>query len=302
MEIRDRPTVVVPDDTWKKLVYGGWAGQRDAAFDPRGVPLGLWVILHTPNLLAEVLPCLSPEVLSASDHQHQCVLHEACVQHPDWVPLLVQRGADANTRGSLGFSALRLAMQHHGTHPGNIACLLEAGADVNARDNTGQTPLMHACHCHPDLAPVLLERGALVNTQSKNGWTALMAAACHNPDLLPLLLSSGADMTLVSERKSALQWACARCPASVPALLAAGAQAALGARVEEDPLVLIATEHPHKMEMALSAGLDPTIFIKWETVLEVPFQARSTWSAWCLKHALQQSLSEVAVPPCRPRL
>jgi ankyrin repeat protein len=77
----------------------------------------------------------------------------------------------------------------------NVRLLLESGADINTRDTNGDTPLIAAAFMgYNETVKLLLEKGAEVNAQNNLGSTALMEAATMNkPETVAMLLSNGAD-------------------------------------------------------------------------------------------------------------
>jgi len=77
----------------------------------------------------------------------------------------------------------------------NVKLLLESGADVNTRDTNGDTPLIAAAFMgFNETIKLLLEKGAEVNAKNNLGSTALMEAATMNkPEAVEILLKSGAD-------------------------------------------------------------------------------------------------------------
>jgi ankyrin repeat protein len=110
------------------------------------------------------------------------------------VHALLEKGADVNTRGNDGFTALDMAAGHG--HTDIVQALLSQGADMNAKDNDGITALMGAAfEGHTDTVHALLEKGADVNAKDNNGGTALMRAAQEGQtDTLQALLANGADV------------------------------------------------------------------------------------------------------------
>ena len=83
--------------------------------------------------------------------------------------------------------------------------LLEAGADVNTRDKLGLSPLLVACgkttQGYRSIAEALIKKGAMINVRDTLGFTPLLLALTGgNLDLAKLLIERGADLT-VSTRK-----------------------------------------------------------------------------------------------------
>lgn len=137
-------------------------------------------------------------------------LHFASVfnSNPAVIKVLLEAGANVNSRNRLGATAIFLAVALN-SKPEVPAALLDAGADVNIRNIEGFTPL----HGKPfgDFSPylfnniaamsMLLNAGADVNARSENGSTPLHTAAAgsDNPDIITFLLDAGADGTAVND-------------------------------------------------------------------------------------------------------
>jgi ankyrin repeat protein len=132
------------------------------------------------------------------------------------VRLLVESGADLETRDAEGDTPLMQAASHGQTEI--FKFLLARGASINVREKRGMTPLIAAaCACAVatmnstyDIMKILVEKGAKVNARTHDGRTALMLAA-GSPDGAPsikLLLSKGADpMAKDSQGRTALTFA-----------------------------------------------------------------------------------------------
>ncbi len=122
----------------------------------------------------------------------------------DLVRLLIARGVSIHETGEQKQTPLMEAMgggvtSRPSQHKEIVRLLIENGADVNTRGGFDDTVLMFACEQgHLDLAEFLLERGAdihQVNTRVFRGKTALMGAArAGHVEVMKLLLAHKADV------------------------------------------------------------------------------------------------------------
>ena len=118
-------------------------------------------------------------------------------QYLDIAGLLVERGADANTRGKDNTTALHLVSKHGMSDL--VQVLIDHGAIVDSEDNQGQTPLhlsskgdLHPDR-HLDIVRSLIERGANVNARDKDNATPLHLASSNcGLVIVPVLLDGGA--------------------------------------------------------------------------------------------------------------
>lgn len=142
------------------------------------------------------------------------------------INVLIDRGADVDTREADGSTALHWAAQHG--HEPVLTALLDAGADPDASSRYGITPLALAA-TNGDTATVslLLDAGADVNSTSREGQTALMSAALNGrAETIRVLLEAGAKIDAAESYRgqTALMWAAGEGNvAAVETLLAAGA-------------------------------------------------------------------------------
>ncbi|HET8676995.1 MAG TPA: ankyrin repeat domain-containing protein, partial [Blastocatellia bacterium] len=114
----------------------------------------------------------------------------------DSVRLLLEQGADPNTRNDAGATALMWAVDDLE----KARLLVEHGADVNARSDDGRTPLLIAAarFGNTEIVRLLLDRGADLAAKSPDprGYATVLSEAARTGDdaLLRMLISRGADV------------------------------------------------------------------------------------------------------------
>jgi ankyrin repeat protein len=119
----------------------------------------------------------------------------------DAVNLLLQRGADPNTKGLGGATALMTAA----CWPEAIKPLLARGADVNAVSvlKADSTLIWAAQYGSVESVKILLAAGAKVNYANTMGETALLRAAEANyPEVIQLLLDAKAEINCQAKNGS----------------------------------------------------------------------------------------------------
>jgi len=74
-----------------------------------------------------------------------------------------------------------------------VKILIEAGADVNTKNFFGYTPLLWASiYNHKEVVNLLIEAGADINAKNNYGYTALIyASGNNNKDIIDLLKDMG---------------------------------------------------------------------------------------------------------------
>jgi ankyrin repeat protein len=108
--------------------------------------------------------------------------------HDGVVRLLIQSGADPNTKTDKGETALMFAAINNRTTA--VRSLLNAGAEIDTKDDVvGYTALMHAAERgHTETVKELIKAGADLNARNKNNDTALTLAEKSKQDVVVKLL------------------------------------------------------------------------------------------------------------------
>ncbi|KAJ0398645.1 hypothetical protein P43SY_009940 [Pythium insidiosum] len=117
----------------------------------------------------------------------------------DIARLLLQRGADIESRNENGMTALNAAARCG--HGDIVGLLIDHGADIEAKDKNGLTALCVASSGgHIDIVRRLLARGADLGSKSNNGDAALHFTASRGwITVASLLLQHGADVETRNE-------------------------------------------------------------------------------------------------------
>ncbi len=134
------------------------------------------------------------------------LLYEALTKYireqDEQVRILIDLGA--NTRnGFYGIPPIILAAKDG--HFEIIKLLLEHGADADSRDSSGRNPLM-LCHSNPEMVKLLIEHGADVNARDTDGNTPLHYAAEASVDIhddfrtAEYLRAHGADFNMPNNK------------------------------------------------------------------------------------------------------
>jgi len=149
---------------------------------------------------------VSPSLSRAAENP---IVRAAAAADGPTVRLLVKQGADVNSQGSDGATALLWIAQADDLETADA--LLKAGAKVAAPNALGITPAYVAAeHGNAAMLRRLLDAGASVTTTDSAGDTLLMAAVrAGNPDAVQLLLDRGAPVNEAEPQyaHTALMWA-----------------------------------------------------------------------------------------------
>jgi ankyrin repeat protein len=110
------------------------------------------------------------------------------------VKLLLDKGADVNTKTSDDWTALTLAALDNQINVANL--LLDKGARINEKVRPDWTALMWSIYgSHVEMTRLLLERGADVNAKTREGRTALMEAAAADHQIKSMRELYGTEVT-----------------------------------------------------------------------------------------------------------
>ena len=178
----------------------------------------------------------SPPAAVAAEH---AIVRAAAAADGAAVRALIKQGADVNTQGSDGATALLWISRTDDVATADA--LLKAGAKVVTPNALGITPVYAAAeHGNAAMLRRLLDAGASVTTTDGAGDTLLMAAVrAGNPDAVQVLLDRGAPVNAADSQYShtALMWAVDRDEAAIMKLLIAkGATVDTATRVGQKPV------------------------------------------------------------------
>jgi len=130
--------------------------------------------------------------------------------------LLLEHGADIKARNHNGETPLIVAVSDDRAKPETVRLLMAHGADIEAVNRVGDTPLLAACRYAPaSVVRLLIDHGANVNAQEPYHETALylLVLCSAGPEdrkaveIIPRLLAHGADPRVISNHRTALQFA-----------------------------------------------------------------------------------------------
>lgn len=137
------------------------------------------------------------DVNSKNSYYGSTMLHYALhYNYPEIVKLLLDYGADINCRNRYGYPPLHYTIEYG--HMATVKLLLNHGADVNLKNIDEETPLHIATkNGYTEIVKLLLDYGADVNLNDKYECTALYhAVQIGNTEISKLLLDHGADVNL----------------------------------------------------------------------------------------------------------
>ncbi|HRZ39496.1 MAG TPA: ankyrin repeat domain-containing protein [Candidatus Omnitrophota bacterium] len=172
---------------------------------------------------------------------------------------LVQQGADVNTPGLLGFTAL-----HNAALKGNaemVKFLLDHGANTEV-EVLSVTPLLQAIwKGHTEVVRLLVAAGANVNrAQSSHGATPMTYCGAYgNAEIARILVDAGADVHAKDKRgKTAVDLAVEYKNFEVLAVLRkAGVDVPYAGDLQKDTIMAILSEDRPKVLSLLDQGADP---------------------------------------------
>ena len=104
--------------------------------------------------------------------------------HEEMVKLLVQKGAQFNSKNRIGRTPFHKAVNDGKISMANI--LLQYGADISTKDFSGNTPLHFAVYWRKEHVHFLLKSGASLKIRNKNGTTPLEYALTKDKKRLDL--------------------------------------------------------------------------------------------------------------------
>ncbi len=170
-----------------------YESERPSDFEARETPLHYAAFWGLHDIVKFLIVEHSQDVNAHGFYDDKTPLAVASREgHSKVARVLLERGADKETRANsdLDWSPLERAL--NGGHMEVIEVLLEYGADVNAQDKDNDTPLYWASdYGQAAAARVLLEHNADPNAKCRNNETPLHCA--QNEGVARVLLEYGAD-------------------------------------------------------------------------------------------------------------
>ncbi|KAK0623844.1 ankyrin repeat-containing domain protein [Immersiella caudata] len=154
----------------------------------------LWAAVYGYKDVAELFLNNKADIKSRDQSFGQTPLSWAAERGHEGVVVLLDKGADIETRDQVGRTPLLWAAENG--HEGVVVLLLDKGADIETRDQIGQTPLSWAAeNGHEGVVELLLDKGADIETRNQVGRTPLSRAAGDGQEaMVKLLLRRGADI------------------------------------------------------------------------------------------------------------
>jgi ankyrin repeat protein len=160
----------------------------NAADEKGNVALYLAMREDCPKVAALLLMQPRLKVDAANAANETPLMMAAMKGRTDWVPRLIERGAQVNREG---WTPLHYAAA--GPEPALVALLLDRGAAINALAPNGNTALMMAAlYGAQDSAELLLRRGADARLRNKAGLSAADFARKDDRERLALKLEQAA--------------------------------------------------------------------------------------------------------------
>ena len=133
----------------------------------------------------------------------------ACLGQLEKVKLLIENGAEINSKNDSGWLPVHYAVQNG--HLEVVKFMFENGAEIDLKGKYGWTALNFATYYYGSLEMVkfLIQIGAGLNLKDGNGWTPLhYAADLRNLELVKLFLQNGAEVNFKDNSgKSPLHYA-----------------------------------------------------------------------------------------------
>ncbi len=188
-------------------------GYPDHPGQPVAVPLYYAALCGFRDLAERLLDAYPYDVNARGGYYETPLLAALNKEHPKIALLLLERGADGESRGRQRQTALYEASSRG--YAEVVRSLVDRGEDLNVECDDWDdgwlkvkwTPLLVALkNGRPEVATVLLKHGADANYQDKRGKSPLHIASRHpSGDLARLLLDHGANLNASDTRgKSAL--------------------------------------------------------------------------------------------------
>jgi ankyrin repeat protein len=201
----------------------------------------------------------------------ESALHDAVRNgDPKTIQMLLDKGADVNSKDKFGFTPLDTAVGKFESNPEIVKLLLEKGAKPGLSSRASEAPLCDAIpYSSVKVMEALIQGGQDINQDGPNGDTPLCKAIRYcKKDLVSFLLEKGADPNLRGEyhRYPLLEAASEYCNGNEEVnvemcrmLLERGADIECKDYNNDDtPLIMAARQKkPGVMKLLLKAGADP---------------------------------------------